>query len=64
MTALHVRTVKRYYCKCERCGHSWQTESTLVPKRCAKCKRPNWNVPAGVLPLGRPSGKRKPRSKR
>lgn len=62
MSAYDVRTVKRYYCKCERCGHEWQTETTRMPKRCAGCKKPGWNFKAGTLPRGRPlGGKGKPR---
>ena len=34
--------VEMYKCKCERCGHRWQTEDK--PRRCAKCKSPYWDV--------------------
>jgi predicted Zn-ribbon and HTH transcriptional regulator len=29
-------------CECAKCGHQWLPEK-MPPKRCAKCKSPNWN---------------------
>ncbi len=35
--------VKKY--TCERCGHSWISRIATIPKRCPKCKSPNWAIP-------------------
>jgi predicted Zn-ribbon and HTH transcriptional regulator len=53
-----LRRVKRlvHECKCERCGHTWV--AFKLPKACANCKQTGWNVPKGVLPLGRPKVKK------
>jgi predicted nucleic acid-binding Zn-ribbon protein len=31
-------------CRCIRCGHSWVKRTDRKPKRCPKCKKPNWDV--------------------
>jgi hypothetical protein len=33
--------VKAWRCDHEGCGHVWTSKTE--PKRCSKCKRPNWN---------------------
>jgi hypothetical protein len=34
-------------CVCDRCEHRWLAE-VMPPKRCAKCKTPNWNADEGM----------------
>ena len=43
MTARQV-TRKVWSCKCERCGHKWETKTDALPKTCpnVKCKSPFW----------------------
>lgn len=31
-------------CKCERCGHEWQSIGAVPPLRCADCKSPYWRT--------------------
>jgi len=56
----------QYYWKCQRsaCKHEWLAKDINVePKRCAKCKRLDWNRP--TMAIGRPRKRvPKPRSKR
>lgn len=42
----HTRRV--YACRCERCGHVWETRA--LPKGCARCKSRSWDVPKKSLP--------------
>jgi len=49
----------QYYWKCQRpaCKHEWPAKDiNKEPKRCARCKRIDWNRP--TMSVGRP---RKPR---
>jgi predicted Zn-ribbon and HTH transcriptional regulator len=50
-------------CDCLRCGHAWVKRVAGRPVRCPKCKQPNWDVAAGVLPMGRPPKAKKGRKK-
>ena len=40
--------IQGWQCKCERCGHAWQSVGGEPPVRCAnpKCKSPYWKTPA------------------
>lgn len=31
--------------ECERCGHKWHPKKEEMPRCCAFCKSPYWNVP-------------------
>jgi hypothetical protein len=46
-TAITKITVNEY--KCERCGYKWVNrrngKDRPIPKKCAKCKRDNWDGP-------------------
>lgn len=46
LTRLGTRTVTRWACVCQRCRHEWVSEGAEPPKRCAACRRPNWQRPA------------------
>ena len=50
---------KSMVCHCERCGHEWIKRMASRPKRCARCKETNWDVPAGKLKRGRPPKKKR-----
>ena len=39
---------------CLKCNHSWWPSRPGVPKRCARCKSPYWNVPKKLRLLGEP----------
>lgn len=41
-------------CHCLRCGKWWMKRVEGRPVRCPQCKEHDWDVPAGVKPLGRP----------
>lgn len=48
---------KAMICDCLRCGHAWVKRVSARPVRCPKCKRANWDIPAGKLKRGRPQKK-------
>lgn len=31
-------------CKCDICGHTWKPRSPEVPRKCAWCLSPDWNL--------------------
>ena len=31
--------------KCKRCGYEWPQRFDRLPKKCAKCRTPLWNIP-------------------
>lgn len=37
------KTVWVWDCKCERCGHTWESAADDAPARCPGCKQRNWN---------------------
>lgn len=46
MTHKRKKVVKWLYdCRCERCGHEWETKEDQLPLTCPKCKSPYWNRP-------------------
>jgi hypothetical protein len=62
MSALRVKRVEVYECVCSRCEHEWT--AVEVPAACAACKSKYWNKPrVRARKLGRPAGKKKPRTK-
>lgn len=50
-----------YLCCCARCGHVWATRKLRLPGSCPGggmgCGSKNWQVKAGVLRRGWPSGR-------
>src|SRR5580765_8604845 len=44
-----MSTLKVLAWKCDRvgCGWVWYTREDEAPKRCARCKSPNWNLVGG-----------------
>ncbi len=56
---MSVKEIMSYRCKCERCGYEWTADSDKwgsdkLPKYCAKCNSPYWNIPRGTTKIGRP----------
>ena len=40
MEAIPIKPVK-----CQRCGHEWYPRAPKLPKFCANCNSPYWNIP-------------------
>jgi predicted Zn-ribbon and HTH transcriptional regulator len=40
------RLVEVWECKCERCGHQWDSRQKRPPTYCAGCRSRNWNSKA------------------
>jgi len=60
-----MKKVTQWYWVCQRkeCKHEWPAKDINVePKRCAKCKRLDWN--RKTLKVGRPKGKTKGQTKK
>jgi hypothetical protein len=43
---------------CDQCGHHWIKEGEKLPTRCAKCRRRNWDRPAGSERRAKPDPQR------
>jgi predicted Zn-ribbon and HTH transcriptional regulator len=41
-------------CLCLRCGHYWMKRIVGRPVRCPECKEHDWDIEAGIKPMGRP----------
>jgi hypothetical protein len=46
--------VKAYLMVCERCGAEWYALQAKQPVKCRSCYSPYWQIPPGILPVGRP----------
>jgi len=60
-----MKKVTQWYWICQRkeCQHEWPAKDiNEEPKRCAKCKRLDWN--RKTMKVGRPKGKTKGQPKR
>jgi len=38
-----MKTVERFECKCNRCGHEWVSQRSEVPVKCPNCGSAYWN---------------------
>lgn len=36
--------VESWECVCERCGNTWQSRTSAVPKMCPGCKSQKWDA--------------------
>lgn len=48
--------VRRWDCKCNRCGSEWESRTEKKPPICAVCKSPGWDTDN---PVGWPKGKKR-----
>lgn len=40
-----TRDITVMECTCERCQYVWNAAAAELPKTCARCRSPYWNVP-------------------
>ena len=45
--------VEAWECRCQRCGHQWQTLGETPPVSCSACKSKSWTFPADPSKPGR-----------
>lgn len=48
-------TTNLWACRCEYCGHKWESKGDEPPQFCAGCKRRHWNEKPGTVKRGRPT---------